>query len=105
MNGQKVVNHIVSHVEGVKRAVHHEAEDVADLADAIADTYRDPTDGKETRISVTKGDVDSFVNLEHPAVIPREFGWEYVNPNTGERKWVEGKYTLQRAAMTRGGYG
>lgn len=92
--GQKTMNHIVSHIEGVKRAVKHEAEDVLDLAEALHEEYHDSDDKWETRFSVTTGDTDSFANMDHPAVIPREFGW--VHPRSG--KIVPGKYTMQRAA-------
>ena len=105
MNAQKAVNHVVSHVAGVKEELKDEAYDIMDAAKAIHETYHDPKDEAETKFSVTTGDVDSFVNLEHPAVIPREFGWKYVNKETGDSKWVAGKFTLQRAAMTKEGYG
>lgn len=105
MNSQKSVNHVVSHVSGVKKELRSEAYDIMDAAKAIHETYHDPHDKAETKFSVTTGDVDSFVNLDHPAVIPREFGWKYVNKVTGDTKWVAGKFTLQRAAMLKDGYG
>lgn len=90
---QKSMNQVVSHVEGVKKAVKNEAEDVLDLAEALHNATTKEREFRTT-FSVTTGDVDSFANMDHPHVIPREFGWK----DEERGIVVPGKYTMQKAA-------
>lgn len=76
--GQKAMNRVVSHLEGV----HNELGDVARRVEKQAERrlamHRDTGDAKVTR---TEGDVDWFVNLVDDAALSIEFG-----------HWVKGKY-------------
>lgn len=59
-NGPGQMGDVVSHQAGVIRAVHHVAQDRAAVARGILLAHR--AEG-HARITVTRGDVDSFVNL------------------------------------------
>jgi hypothetical protein len=76
--GQKVMNQIISHLDGVPDAVHDVAQDRAGQSKALLAGHRD-TGAAE--ITVTRGETDSFVNLDDPAALSIEFG-----------HWVKGKY-------------
>jgi hypothetical protein len=76
--GQKAMNHVVSHLGEVKDEVADVADMRAGQSKALLAGHRD-TGAAE--ITVTHGDVDSFVNLDDPAALSIEFG-----------HWVKGKY-------------
>jgi hypothetical protein len=50
-------------------------------------------DNNAAEITMSRGDVDSFVNLEDPAAIPIEFGWR-----TSKGKFVPGLHIITGAA-------
>lgn len=54
-------NDIVAHLHGVTGAVHDTAQEGADRAEAVLAAHRYQG---HSRITVTRGDVDSFVNLD-----------------------------------------
>lgn len=72
--GQKRMNHIVSHEDGVKASVRAKAVEIGSLAQAILAGHRDEG---HAYISVTYGDTDSFVNLEDKAAMSIEFGHKH----------------------------
>lgn len=55
------MNHVVSHLPGVVRAVNAKAQEGAGRARGVLAEHR--AEG-HSRITVTRGDVDSFVNLD-----------------------------------------
>jgi hypothetical protein len=73
---------VVSHQAGVIRAVHHVAQDRAAVARGYLEAHRTQSDKfGHSYISVTRGDVDSFVNLNdersQEAAAAIEFGNKY----------------------------
>ena len=75
---RKAVHEIVSHIEGVRHAVHDKAKSVHRTAEGrMAGHHR----SGEHQVTVTHGETDSFVNLEGPQVLSIEFG-----------HWVKGKF-------------
>ncbi|WP_181022307.1 DUF5403 family protein [Mycobacterium avium] len=94
---RKALNSIVSHLEGVRVEVHHEAKEVGRVAEGRLAGHRKTG---EHEVTVTQGEVDSFVNLEgeHPESV--EFGhWvrgKYENPE--KPKFVPGLYIITGAA-------
>lgn len=75
------LNKVISHMDGVRDAVHDEAKDIgrkaeSNLAAARASTRWHKIYGPDhlTRITVTQGTVDSYANLEAPGPEAIEFG-------------------------------
>lgn len=90
------MNHVVSHLPGVKAAVYFEARDIGARAEARLAMHK--TTGNAS-ISVTRGDVDSFVNLEDPAALSIEFGhWVGGKYRRSTPKYVPGLYIITGAA-------
>jgi len=104
--GKKAMHIVVSHIDGVKSAVHDEAKTVGRRAEANLTEARSSTHWRKihgpshlTRVTVTQGDVDSFANLEAPNAMAIEFGHEpsgyFAGTNT---RPPHGLYILTRAA-------
>lgn len=81
--GKKALHLVVSHQEGVRKAVHDEAKTVAHRAEALLEKARDTTHWHKlsgpshlTKIKVEQGEVDSLVILEAPNAMAVEFGHE-----------------------------
>jgi hypothetical protein len=84
--GKKVVHHIVAHLEGVRSAVHREAEEVGKRADGYLAEAKATTrwhnignpasTGHRVDVEVTQHDVDSTVDLVGPNAMAVEFGHE-----------------------------
>lgn len=89
--GQKSMNKIVSHLEGVGLAVHETAREIGGKAESRLATHRD-TGAAE--IEVERGDVDSYVSLVDEAAVSIEFG--HKNAQTG--RYVHGLYIVTGAA-------
>lgn len=110
--GQKAMNLVVSHLDEVRDAVWDEAKQVerrakANLAQARATTQWHKIYGPDhlTRVSASRGDVDSFANLEAPSPMAIEFGHQpsgVFGPGGRyghiETKAPEGLYILTKAA-------
>jgi|SRR5690606_8313097 len=98
---QKAMNHVISHEDGVKGAVFREAHEIRSRADLNLQRHRYRRNVTDHEVSVTKGDVDSFTNLEGPAPGAIEFG-HWLSGSALERadriKWVRGLYILTGAA-------
>jgi hypothetical protein len=88
--GLMAMNRVVSHLDEVRRDVKDHADAVGDVAKARLAGH---TKTGEHQITVTHGEVDSFVNLEgvHPESV--EFG-----------HWVEGKYKSDPPKFAQGLY-
>lgn len=94
---QKRMNHVISHLEGVKMSVRAQAQKIGAKAEARLESVHTPE--RESKITITYGDVDSFVNLDDPDnAMAIEFGHVlYVNgKRTG--KYIPGKYIITGAA-------
>lgn len=76
--GEKAMNRVVSHLEGVHSEVGDAARRVEKNAERRLAMHHDTGAAHITR---TEGDVDWFVNLVDDAALSIEFG-----------HWVEGKY-------------
>lgn len=110
--GQKVMNQIVSHLDEVRDAVHDQAKKTGKVAEANLREARSSTrwtkiagPSHQTKVTVTKGDVDSFVNLEGPSPESIEYGHSPSGAfGPGGRyghlktKSPDGLYILSRAA-------
>jgi Family of unknown function (DUF5403) len=79
--GKKAMNLVVSHLGEVKDAVHHKAKSVGDLAKANLEAVRGTTHWHKiygpshlTEVTVTRGETDSFVNLDAPNPMAIEYG-------------------------------
>jgi len=80
------MNLVVSHIDGVRESVSKEAEVIEGRAKGYLEEARatthwhnigDPAStGHRAEVTLTHGDVDSFVNLEGPDAIAIEFGHE-----------------------------
>lgn len=88
---QKSMNQVISHLPGVKAAIRQKAQQIGARAEARLAGHR--YEG-QAGISITHGDVDSFVNLDDDAAMSIEFGHEH--NFTG--KHVEGLYIITGAA-------
>lgn len=104
--GLHAMNQVVSHLDEVKEEVHNKAKEVGELASANLEAARASThwhkihgpDGL-TKTSVTKGDVDSFVNLEAPNAMAIEFGHDPSGFFAGtDTRPPRGLYILGKAA-------
>lgn len=85
---KKVVHTIVAHE--VHSAINDQAKEVSKVAEARLAAHR-KTGSHE--ITVTEGEVDSFVNLDGPSPESVEFG-----------HWVEGKYKTDPPKFAQGLY-
>jgi hypothetical protein len=79
--GRKALNRIVAHLPECKDGVHKEAKQIgrraeANLAAARGSTHWHKIHGPShtTRISVSQGEVDSFVNMDGEDPMAIEFG-------------------------------
>lgn len=104
--GLEAMNRVVSHLDEVKDEVHKHAKEVGEKAAANLEAARGSThwhkihgpDGL-TKTSVTKGEVDSFVNLEAPNAMAIEFGHHPSGVFAGtDTKSPEGLYILGKAS-------
>jgi hypothetical protein len=93
MESQHDVNFIVSHLPGVKNAVHDAADEIANKADAKLAMHHDT--GK-THVEVDYLDTDAIVSLvdddrdpDTPAVAAIEYG--HTAPNG---RWVPGLHLI-----------
>lgn len=88
--GLEAMNRVVSHLDEVSRDVKDHAKVVGDAATGRLAAHEKTG---EHKITVTHGEVDSFVNLEgvHPESV--EFG-----------HWVEGKFKTDPPKFARGLY-
>lgn len=94
--GQKAMNHVVSHLGEVKGAVSDKAQNVGQVAEARLAAHHDTGHAK---VTVTHGDVDSFVNLEDEAALSIEFGHMVKGKfETDTPKKVPGLYIITGAA-------
>lgn len=96
--GERSMNRIVSHLENVKAEVDSEARKIGTKARARLASHRKTGQAK---VTVSHGEVDSFVNLEDPAALSIEFG-HFVKgrfgDEDGEPKYVPGLYIVTGAA-------
>lgn len=94
--GWTAMNHVVSHIEGVKASVRAEAEEVHAKAEARLARHRNTG---AADVSVSQGDVDSFVNLDDPAALSIEFGHFVKGKYEDDTpKYVHGLYIITGAA-------
>lgn len=94
---QKKMNKTISHLPGVIGAVRMQAQKIGAKAEARLETVHTPA--RESEITITYGEVDSFVNLDDPDnALSIEFGHIlYINgKRTG--KYIPGKYIITGAA-------
>ena len=89
--GQKAMNIVVSHLDGVVASVAKEADGIGRIAQERLNDHRDTGDAQ---IEVTRGDVDSFVSLVDKNCLSIEFG--HYTPN--KKKYVAGLYIVSGAA-------
>lgn len=92
-------NQLISHMEGV----HNEGGDIARRVKGNAERRLAPhRKSGVTRVTISQGEVDWFVNLEGEtelAVESIEFGhWVKGKYETDKPKYVQGLYILTRAA-------
>lgn len=101
---RKGLNTVIAHMDGVRDAVHDEAKErgrktKARLAEARASTRWHKIYGPDhlTDVSVTRGAVDSFVNLDAPNPMAIEYGHAPSGVFEGtDTKSPEGLYILTR---------
>ncbi|GAB4584404.1 DUF5403 family protein [Nocardia sp. IFM 10818] len=94
--GEKAMNQVISHLDGVKGAAAAEANEIGSRAESRLAGHR--RSGR-AKVTVTHGDVDSFVNLEDPAAMSIEFGHMVKGKyETEEPKYVPGLYIITGAA-------
>lgn len=91
----QAMNHVVSHLPGVIASVRSQAQRIGAKAEAKLAAHRQEG---HASISITYGDVDSFVNLDDEAALSIEFGhWQYVyGKPTGH--YTPGLYIITGAA-------
>jgi len=89
--GQKAMNTVISHLDGVVASVSREAGTIGRVAQERLNEHREEG---QAQIEVTHGDVDSFVSLVDPACLSIEFG--HYTPN--KKKYVPGLYIVTGAA-------
>ena len=94
---EKALNEVVSHLEGVRDEVHDHAKDVGHTAQGRMSGHHR---SGEHEVTVTRGEVDSFVNLVGPAPESVEFGhWVKGKfEKKDEPKYVPGLYIITGAA-------
>lgn len=81
---------LVAHLPGVVDAVNDTAKERASISRAKLAAHRY---SGAAQITVTRGGVDSFVNLDDPAALSIEFG-----------HWVKGKYETETPKFVPGIY-
>jgi hypothetical protein len=109
---QKALDTHVSHLEGVRHAVHDEAKKIHEKAEGNLEGARASTTHTKikgptgtTQVTLTQGETDSFVNLEGDDPMAIEFGHApsgVFDPLTYGKvtKAPHGLYILTRAAGT-----
>ena len=96
---ERRVNKIVAHTPGVRAEVYSAAQEIAAKAEQILLEHRDTTNKTDHEITISRGTVDSFVNLEGPAPAAVEWGHFWDNGEIeAEVTFVPGLYILHRAA-------
>jgi hypothetical protein len=93
---QEAMNRVVSHLPDCKEACATKADEVKGVAEGRLAAHRK---SGEHQVTITHGDVDSFVNLEGPAAMSVEFG--HMVKGKYERstpKKVAGLYIITGAA-------
>ncbi|OLT27746.1 hypothetical protein BJF83_17315 [Nocardiopsis sp. CNR-923] len=86
----------VARLPGMGDAVHEHAEQIGDTARGLLAAHRSTG---TARVTVTRGRVDSFVNLEDPNALSLEFGRAAGVSDSGRAYGaMEGLYILHRAA-------
>ncbi len=93
--GDKAMNHVVSHLPGVRASVRSQAQRIGAKAEAKlrAHFYEG-----EASISITYGDTDSFVNLDDEAALSIEFGHGLVYFGQPTSRHVAGLHIITGAA-------
>jgi hypothetical protein len=76
------LNTVISHLEGVRKTVHDTAHEVEGKAQAKMSKHHK---SGSHQVTLTRGDTDSFVNLEGPAPLSVEFG-HFVGGYFGEKQ-------------------
>lgn len=96
---ERRVNKIVAHTPGVRAEVYSAAQDIAAEAETNLLAHRDTTNNTDHEITISRGTVDSFVNLEGPAPAAVEFGhFHGTGSSENTARFVPGLYILHRAA-------
>lgn len=95
---ERSMNRRISHLPGVKAAVYAQAQEIAAQAEANLAVHRDTTNRTDHEVTVSRGRVDSFVNLEGPAPGAVEFGHWYTGNLGGKARFVPGLYIITKAA-------
>lgn len=101
---RKGLNTVIAHMDGVKDAVHDAAKDGGRKADARLSAARASTRWHKiygpdhlTKVTVSRGEVDSFVNLEAPSPESIEYGHSPSGVFEGtDTKSPEGLYILTK---------
>ena len=95
LNSWTAINTTVSHLPGVRDAVHDKAVQIAGKAEQRLSLHRKPDDDTSSEVTVTQGTVDSFINLEDDGggAIGIEFGYRAENG-----KIVHGLHIITGAA-------
>lgn len=98
---QKAMNHTISHIEGVKGAVYVHAAIIHARGEALLAAHRQTG---AARVTLTRGDTDSFINLEdkpdkkgRTGVMGIEFG-HVSKGKYGTGKFIPGLYILHTAS-------
>lgn len=94
--GDKAMNRVVSHLDGVHASVGDVARRVKGNATARLAIHQKTG---AAHVTISDGKVDWFVNLEDEAAMSIEFGhWVEGKYKTDKPKYVQGLYILSRAA-------
>jgi hypothetical protein len=94
--GDKAMNHVVSHIDGVRAAVYGEAVEIHGRAETRLAAHKH---SGRAKVTVTRGDVDSFVNLDDKAAMSIEFGHMVKGKFEGKgQSYVPGLYIITGAA-------
>lgn len=92
--GEKAMNRVVSHLDGVHNEVGDTAKRVQHSAARRLSSHRET--GK-AEVTLTEGDVDWFVNLDDKAAMSIEFG-HWTEEGGDSHRFVQGLYILSTAA-------
>lgn len=93
LRSDRYIRDMVAHLPGVIDAVYDNAKTIKKEAEARLTMHRYYKDDNAAEVTMSRGDVDSFVSLEDPAAIPIEFGWR-----TPKGKFVPGLHIITGAA-------
>lgn len=94
--GEKAMNRVVSHQEGVHGELGDVARKVAGNATARLAIHKKTG---AAQVTITQGKVDWFVNLDDDAAMSIEFGhWVKGKYERSKPQYVQGLYILSRAA-------